>query len=47
MDEALKHLAGLSNLKTLDLTGTQVTKDGVATLQKALPKCKVIRDGAK
>jgi hypothetical protein len=40
-DAGLKHLAGLSNLTQLDLTGTQVTADGVAGLQKALPKCKI------
>jgi hypothetical protein len=43
----LKHLAGLNSLKELELTGTQVSADGVAALQKALPKCKNVRDGAK
>ncbi len=41
-DAGLKHLAGLSNLTQLDLTGTRVTADGIATLQKALPKCKIV-----
>jgi len=40
-DAGLKHLAGLGKLKELDLTGTQVTADGVGRLQKALPKCKI------
>lgn len=38
-DDGLKHLAGLTNLESLDLRNTQVTAAGVATLQKALPKC--------
>jgi hypothetical protein len=41
-DAGLKHLAGLSSLKELDLTGTQVTADGVAALHKALPNCKTV-----
>jgi hypothetical protein len=41
-DAGLKHLAGLGSLKELDLTGTQVTADGVAALHKALPKCKIV-----
>jgi hypothetical protein len=44
-DAGLKHLAGLSNVKHLDLTGTQVIADGVAALQKALPKCQILWDG--
>src|SRR5262249_28049274 len=40
-DKGLKYLYGLSNLKYLDLTGTKVSKDGVAALQKALPGCMV------
>jgi serine/threonine protein kinase/Leucine-rich repeat (LRR) protein len=45
-DAGLKHLAGMRNLKELDLTGTKVTAPGVAGLQKALPKCKIIRGPA-
>jgi Leucine-rich repeat (LRR) protein len=45
-DAGLKHLAGMSNLTQLDLTGTQATADGVAALQKALPKCKIISGAA-
>jgi len=33
------HLAGLTALESLWLTGTQVTDAGVAELQKALPNC--------
>jgi hypothetical protein len=43
-DEGLKALHGLNGLKELNLTGTQVTAAGVAMLQKALPKCKIIWD---
>src|SRR5262249_19832097 len=41
-DDALKALEGLRNLRKLDLTGTQVTAGGVAALQKALPKCRIL-----
>jgi hypothetical protein len=41
-DEGLKALHSLSSLQELDLTDTQVTAAGVAALQKALPKCKII-----
>jgi hypothetical protein len=44
-DAGLEHLHDLTNLKELDLTGTKVTAEGVAALQKALPKCKIERDG--
>jgi len=38
----LKHLAGLKNLESLDLTGCdKVTDKGIAELQKALPNCKI------
>ena len=40
-DKGLKHLHRLTRWKELDLTGTKVTEDGVAALQKALPKCKI------
>lgn len=42
-DSGLKHLERLRNLRYLDLRGTQVSEQGVATLQKALPKCKIVR----
>jgi serine/threonine protein kinase/Leucine-rich repeat (LRR) protein len=45
-DAGLKHLAGLRNLAQLDLARTQVTADGVAALQKALPKCKIVSNPA-
>jgi hypothetical protein len=40
-DAALKGLAALKNLTSLDLSDTRVTDDGVKELQKALPKCKI------
>ena len=39
----LTHLRGLTQLQYLDLSGTQVTAAGVAQLQKALPKCDIVR----
>ena len=43
-DESLKDLAKCKGFVFLDLKGTQVTKAGVAELQKALPKCKISHD---
>jgi pyridoxine 5'-phosphate synthase PdxJ len=40
-DAALKELAGLKELRELNLGGTKVTHAGVAELQKALPGCKI------
>jgi len=37
----LNVLAGFKKLELLDLEGTQVTREGVAKLQKLLPKCKI------
>jgi hypothetical protein len=42
MDEGLVHLSGLKRLKELNLEGTAVTQRGVASLQKTLPKCKML-----
>jgi hypothetical protein len=39
----LEHLKGLSQLKRLGLTGTNVTDAGVEKLRQALPKCKIKR----
>jgi len=33
----------LTSLRTLSLSGTQVTNAGVADLQKALPNCKIAK----
>ena len=42
-DAGLKELTGLKNLSELDLSGVaKVTRDGVAELRKALPKCEII-----
>jgi serine/threonine protein kinase/formylglycine-generating enzyme required for sulfatase activity len=42
-DAGLEHLTGLRNLVWLDLRRTKVTEKGVAKLQAALPKCRMIR----
>lgn len=42
-DAGLEHLAGLTNLANLHLWEAKVTDAGVAKLQKALPKCNIIR----
>ncbi|MGZ4973049.1 MAG: c-type cytochrome domain-containing protein [Limisphaerales bacterium] len=42
-DAGLDHLTGLTNLQNLHLWETKVTDAGVAKLQKALPKCSIIR----
>jgi hypothetical protein len=39
----LAHLKGLTNLQHLDLSGTMVTKAGVADLKKAMPKVWITR----
>jgi sec-independent protein translocase protein TatC len=41
-DAVLEHLKGLSGLQKLDLTGTEVTEEGLEELRQALPKCKII-----
>jgi hypothetical protein len=41
-DAGIKHLAGLAKLEWLDLRRTKASAAGVAALQKALPKCKII-----
>ncbi|QJW96763.1 leucine-rich repeat domain-containing protein [Frigoriglobus tundricola] len=42
-DAGIKDLSGLKTLTKLDLDGTEVTDAGVRELQKALPKCKIIK----
>jgi hypothetical protein len=42
-DAGLAHLRALKNLENLTLKGTQVSDGGVAELQKALPKAKIVR----
>jgi serine/threonine protein kinase len=43
-DVGLSHLSGLKALVELHVERTNVTDAGVAELQKALPKCKIIRE---
>jgi hypothetical protein len=45
-DAGLENLTGLTNLQNLHLWETKVTDAGVAKLQKALPKCDIIRGAA-
>jgi len=40
-DARLKHLAGMKKMEVLLLNKTQVTAEGVAELQKALPNCNI------
>jgi hypothetical protein len=42
-DAGLENLMGLSRLEVLSLGKTGVTDDGVERLQKALPRCKILR----
>jgi len=42
-DSDLAHVIPLKELRQLDLQGTQVTTEGVKTLQQALPNCRIIR----
>jgi internalin A len=42
-DAGLKELAGVRNLRSLLLGGTEVTDRGVAALEEALPNCKAFR----
>jgi|GEM_PF-2408056 len=42
-DAGLKELAFLTNLELLDLSNTQVTDAGIEELQKAMPKCNILR----
>ena len=37
----IKHLAGLTELQTLDLRRTKVTATGIDDLAKSLPGCKI------
>jgi len=41
-DDDLQYLKALTDLEELDLTGTQVTDEGVKKLQQALPNCRII-----
>jgi hypothetical protein len=42
-DVGLKHLTGLTNLRSLSLINTKVTDEGVEKLQKALLNCRIER----
>jgi internalin A len=42
-DAGIKELAALTRLHTLSVADTWVTAAGVQELQKALPKCEIMR----
>jgi hypothetical protein len=42
-DGGLPHLKGLTKLRVLDLTRTQVSDKGVADLKQALPDAEIVR----
>ena len=41
-DAGLAHLKGLTKLRAIDFTGTQVTQSGVQELQKVLPNAQIL-----
>jgi hypothetical protein len=41
-DDALRHLASWKSLRWVDLHGTKVTAEGVASLRKQRPECKIL-----
>ena len=43
--QQLQCLETLTHLHELDLSGAKVTADGMASLKKALPNCRIIWDG--
>jgi hypothetical protein len=43
----VKYLKDMKTLRLLKLGSTYVTAAGVAELQKALPECKIVWDGAR
>jgi hypothetical protein len=43
-DLHLSDLDRLEKVEVIDLRRTKVTDDGIATLQRALPKCRIVRD---
>ena len=42
-DAAVEHLKKLTNLKTLDISLTQISNEGAKQLAEALPGCKLLR----
>ena len=46
-DAGLKEIAKLQNLTHLYLNDTKITDEGAAEFQRALPKCRIFRNGVK
>ena len=42
-DAGLEHIKGMTNLRGINIGGTQVADAGVAALKKALPNCTIIK----
>lgn len=42
-DKGLSYLTQLKSLQKLELRGTHVTREGIMQIEKALPKCKILR----
>ena len=40
-DAGWEHLKGLSKLDAVNLSGTEVTYDGVGELEQSVPNCKI------
>jgi hypothetical protein len=43
-DEGIEHLKALRSLQIVHLTNTQVTREGAAELERALPRCQITID---
>ena len=46
-DAAVEHLARLHDLKTLDVSGTNMTRQGLVRLRSALPRCEITASGLR
>jgi hypothetical protein len=43
-DKGLRYLSGLKQLEKLSVRKTDVTKQGIASFQKAVPNCTIVSD---
>ena len=46
-DGSVASLSRWTKLKSLDLTGTAITPEGLARLRKALPNCEIVTDSMR